>query len=162
MSKHQMTKNDLLNHANIFEKFPDIIFEADSSNDDFEPVQVITLQQYYKDQAYEEAWDHISFDPKNNLELKVEEMANKICAEKYARKKEFVEIYKGRVIIGVDAEKITDLEINKALAYLVSIDDFTPGEIYEFGEEKNINYEFASKILPEYNINLQENPKRIS
>jgi hypothetical protein len=162
MSKHQITKNNLLKHANVFKKFPDIIFEADSSNDIFEPVEVITLQQYYKDKAYEEAWDHITFDPKNNLELKVEEMANKICAQKFAQKKEFVEIYKERVIIGINAEKITDLEITKAMAYLVSIDDFTPGEIYEFGEEKNINYEFASKILPEYNINLQENPKRIS
>lgn len=140
MSIHQITKSDLEEHLNIYEHIPDLVFLAEADNEEFEAVKVITLQQYYKDKAYDEAWDAI---------YKIEELedtANIICNLQYSKKKEFVEIYQNRVIIGINAKTITDQEINKSLAYLVSIEDFTPGEIYEFGEEKKIHYEFAIKI----------------
>lgn len=145
MSIHQMTANDLLSHSEVFEHIPEIVFRAEADNEQFESVQVITLQQHYLDKAYELAWGLISNDP-SNLEESINKAADIICKSDYAYKKEFVEIHKNHVIIGVDAKIVTDKEINKGLAYLVSIEDFTPGERYEFGENRRVKYEFASKV----------------
>lgn len=146
MSTHLMTANDLLEHAEVFEHIPNIVFGAEAEDEEFENVQVITLQQYYMDKCYEQAWDHVDSGSVEDLEQELTEDAEIICGLNFANGREFVEIHRNHVIIGINAKTITDQEINKALAYLVSVDDFTPGERYEFGEEKRIHYEFASKV----------------
>lgn len=146
MSVHQMKRSDVESHEDVYKHFPDIVFLAEADDEKFESVQVITLQQYYKDKAYEKAWDIVSPNNLEELEKKIEEIAEIICHEEHAKAKEFIEIHDNRVIIGLNTKTITDLEVNTGLQYLASIEDFTPGERYEFGEEKKVHYEFASKV----------------
>jgi hypothetical protein len=141
-----MKMSEVEDHSGILEHFPDLVFLADADNEKFESVQVITLQQYYKDKAYEKVWDNIDSGYLKDLEEKIEHAAKEICLQEHKKAKEFVEIHKNHVTIGLNVKSITDEEVNLGLQYLASIEDFTPGERYEFGEEKIINYEFASKV----------------
>lgn len=140
MSTHRLTGEDIHSHEDVHDHFSDLVLLAEAEKEAFEPVQVITLQQYYKEKAYDKAWGMVdSVDS-------VEAVAQSICDDEYATGKEFVEIQKTRVIIGINAKTVTDSQVDRALQLLVSIDDFTPGEFYYFGEDQQIHYEFTSEI----------------
>lgn len=133
MHKHQMTETDLMEHMDTYEHFDDLVFMAESEEDEkFEDVRIFTLKQYMREKAYDEAWAQT--DDVNMIE----ELANKFFEDHYNKKKEFVEIKHDHVVIGLDADVIDDNAVNKAILYLASIDDFTPGEVYEFGEERRL------------------------
>lgn len=141
MKSNQITQHDVDDHSDVYKHIPDFVEYASTHEDEpLEPVQVITTQQYFKEKAYDEAWDIVN-DPND-----IEAVAEQICKEKYVDAQEMVEIFRDRVTIIVHAKTITTIEIERALSLLASVENFSPGNIFKFGERRKILYEFATEV----------------
>jgi hypothetical protein len=121
-------RGDLHRKAKQKSLFNDLLWI--SSIGDFEDVQVITLSQWAKERAYEQAWydaDNISC---------VHDRASKLLHTVYHRVQEFVNIsQEGKIIVGVNASRLDDsLAAERAIELLSNLESCTVCGHYTFGE----------------------------
>lgn len=121
----------------------DLTIFAESEQEEFSDVQVITLNQYVKELGLEQALDefnrHDSVDELNNR-------VNFLVETEYTSAKEFVSIEKEVIRIGVDKSEIDDAAIDYALSLLIQVESFSPGQRFEFGKKVKTNASKSSQI----------------
>lgn len=110
------------------------VFELTESGDfTLADIQVITLKQWATEQAHEEAWMMC------NSPSEVETLAQQIFKTKYSTVSEFVSITEDCIQIGINAAIITDKVVDRALAFLFEVGDFTVGKYVEIGQKVALN-----------------------
>ena len=117
-------------HQTMLKKLPDITFLAEALDDPFTDVSVITLQSHVKTKAkHDTFWLNKS-------------MGSRIDA------KQFIRVEPNRIVVAVDADRVDEQAIDKALLSLMEADLSTG--YCEFGEAITYN---RSELLNDTNIN---------
>ncbi len=97
--------------------WPDVVFQACAMEEEFAPVQVITLYSHCLNIAEEQ-----------NVPLQTIEAG------------EYVQVFEDRVVIAVDANIIDDESIASALDFLTQIDNFEVGTFKEISPKRTFDY----------------------
>lgn len=124
----------------------DLTLFAESEQEDFSEVQVITLDQYVKELALEHALNDFG---RHQLIVDVDEVhdrVNFLVETEYTSAKEFVSIEEEAIRIGVDRSEIDDAAIDYALSLLIQVENFSPGQRSEFGKKVKTNAAKSSQI----------------
>lgn len=131
-----MERGTLKKRADAFKRLTNSILLGSLENEELTDVEVVTLKQYARDCAYKEALG----TPENiasyeDLRIEVETLLETQFKEAH----EFVSIEPDRILIGVDAEKVDDRTIDKALLLLVELENFDVGSYHVFGDPIKLN-----------------------
>ncbi len=99
----------------------------------FQEVTVVTLKSHYNDTCQEMAIQKVNYSNDSKLwEDKVQQTAEHIMNSGGITVREFVSVGEDRnVIVAIDADSITDIEVDTALGYLAEAE--IPGTTY-FGD----------------------------
>jgi len=141
-----MPRGTLRRLANQKNLLANLTLLAESEQEEFADVQVITLKQHVKELALEQALDDFA---RHGLIVKPEEMyerVNFLLETEYTSAKEFVLVEEDAIRIGVDRPEVNDAAIDYALGLLIQIENFDPGEKREFGDKVKINAPHNSQI----------------
>lgn len=117
----------------------DLTIFAELEREEFSDVQIITLKQYVNELAHEQALaelDDLMFFGKPEAII---ERVNFLIETEYTSVKEFVLIEEDVIRIGVDRSEVNDAAVDYALSLLIQIENFNPGERFEFGDKVKIN-----------------------
>lgn len=101
-------------------------------------IQVVTLQQHLYDQAANYAFDTVDFDH-------VDSYIEQLLQTNFSSAKEFVHVQTNRILIGVNAVKITDYMVDYAKTLLIQLESFEPGSKQFFGDEVIIHGKTTDK-----------------
>jgi len=130
-----MLKGTLKKIADQKNLLADLTIFAESEQESFSEVQIITLKQHLKELALEKALN--DFDERGkpgNAYRELHEHVNNLRVTEYSSAKEYVLITQDSIQIGVNKSTIDDDAIDYALSLLLRIETFNPGEKYEFGK----------------------------
>lgn len=120
--------------------WPDVVFLAEAEREPFAEVQIITLYAHCLNIAEAMLYGPFAFLGDNPVELrkKLEKRIKDTLPE--IQEREFVEIQEDRVLIVIDADKVDDDAVARALDLLTHIDNFEVGQTYHFGEPRSFTY----------------------
>ena len=116
-------------------QLPDAVLLADAEQEEFVDLEIITLNAYLKELAYDHAY-HVAIDPDMS---KVEAHANELLEYGIITAKEFVEVQKKKIRVAIDVEIVDDRAMDEAVLRLMELDEFTIGKRLEFGEAKKFH-----------------------
>ena len=103
-----------------------------AESEDFADVQVITLRQFLKERAYDKAWHECS------CPNEVEGYARRLLHTEFTHAREFVDISKKGIQVGVNVSEIDDKAIDRAVALMVQSETLESGHKFEFGERVKV------------------------
>ena len=141
-----MPRGTLKRRANQKRLLADLTIFAELEREEFSDVQVITLNQYVREFALAQTLtelDDIMFMGKPEA---INERVNFLVETKYTSAKEFVFIEEDIIRIGVNRSEVDDAAIDHALSLLIQVENFNPGERFEFGDKVKINAGGNSQI----------------
>lgn len=124
----------------------DLTIFAESEQEEFSDVQIITLNQYVKELALDHAlrdFADIMFTGKADA---VNDRVNFLVETEYTSAKEFVSIEQEAIRIGVNRSEIDNAAIDYALSLLIQVENFSPGQRSEFGKKVKTNAAKSSQI----------------
>ena len=127
-----MPRGTLRRLANQQNLLTDLTIYAESEQERFSDVQVITLAQYQEELALEHALHETKIC---NAASDIDNRVNFLLKTEYTSANEFVSVETNNIRIGVDTEEIDDAAIDYALSLLMQIENFTPGQRFDFGEK---------------------------
>lgn len=105
-----------------------------SDRNDLSDIQIITLKQWLKEQAYEQAWVECTFPGD------IEAYAQHLLETEFTHAKEFVDINaKIGIQIGVNVSEIDDNAIDQAIFLLSQVESLTTIKMHQFGDRVKIN-----------------------
>jgi uncharacterized membrane protein len=110
--------------------YPSLVFLAEATEEPFQEVTVVTLKSHYNDLCQEMAIQKVQYPNDGEIwEAEVQQMAERLMDTGGITVREFVEVGDDRnVTIAIDADTITDSEVDKALGYLAEAK--IPGTTY--------------------------------
>jgi hypothetical protein len=94
--------------------------------DDNVEIQIITLQQWLYEKTLDTVYNITDFAH-----------ITKLIERHHPQIREFVDIDTDKIVIGINAEKINNDNVNNALSLLTSIEDLKKVKKYEFGQSIN-------------------------
>lgn len=118
--KQYLTPNQVKTQNDFYSKWPDLVFLADAEQEDFADVQIVTLNEYRKQQAIEQAAD-LGGDIRT-----IKRNAKKL--EKTIPAVEFVEVFEDHIKICLRAERVDDHLVNRAMQILSNMTEFVRGQ----------------------------------
>lgn len=121
-------RGELKKRANAHRILSDITFLAASETEEWASIEVVTLKQHAKDIATSLAWEQLPSSSLNEIEDLVQTLIQK---NNYAPK-EFVQVLRDKILIGVNDDVVNDDTIDKALLLLIEMDSFEVGQIKTF------------------------------
>lgn len=125
-----MERGTLLQRANAHNRITNATLLGSLEGEDFRDVEVVTLIQYAKDCAYREVLDA----PEHAMSYEdIETQVEGLLETKYNTAKEFVSIESGKIMVGIDADKVDQRTMDKAMLLLVELEHFKPGDYHTFG-----------------------------
>ncbi len=128
-----MSKGELKTLANQKNLLADLTIFAESEQESFSEVQIITLKQHLKDLANEQAINEMNAASVSCMTVMVNR-SDELVETKYTSAKEYVLITENSIEIAVNTTLIDDSAIDYALSLLLQVETIQPGEKYEFGE----------------------------
>lgn len=128
-----MSRGELKKRAGVGTLLPELTFlaAADGGNEDWTDIEIVTLKQHAKDQAMKSAWKH----PKVKTTIDADNKIQQLLQDQFRTSREFVEVQKEKILIGVNCEVVDDNVTDRALMMLIEMDDFTPGNTRLFGDQ---------------------------
>ncbi len=129
-----MSKGQLKTLANQKNLLADLTLFAESEQETFSEVQIITLKQHLKDLAMEQAADEMDCSPISCGTILINRY-DELVETKYTSAKEYVLITADSITIAVNTTLIDDSAIDYALSLLLQVETIQPGEKYEFGDK---------------------------
>jgi len=132
-----MPRGTLRRLANQQNLLTDLTIYAESEQERFTDVQVITLAQYQHELALECALQDTKICSSDASDL--DNRVNFLLKTEYAFAKEFVSVETNSIRIGVDFEEINDAAVDYALSLLMTLETFTPGHRSYFGNRVQTN-----------------------
>lgn len=108
--------------------FTDTLLGVARSADDLADVEIVTLSQHIREDAYKKAWEHGNPD----------DIVDKIqiyMDSNNSTGKEFVQIKNGHITVGLNVPVITDEETYRAIMLLTQCDNIRKDGIFYFGME---------------------------
>lgn len=136
MPRQLMPTGTLKKRAEAYKKINTAILLGSLECEELTDVEVVTLNQYATDCAYRSVLDEQhNTSSYEDVQVQVENLLNTSFKEAH----EFISIEHNRVVIGVDAERVDDRAVDKALLLLVEIEDFSEGAHHTFGEPIALN-----------------------
>ena len=133
----------LANQKNLL---ADLTILAESEREEFADVQVITLSQYAKELALEQTLGESDSSGYIENMKELHKRVNFLIETKYTSAKEFVLIEEDAIRIGVNRSEVNDAAVDYALSLLIQVENFNPGERFEFGDKVKINAADNSQI----------------
>lgn len=125
----------LKKRAEAYKKINNSILLGSLENEDLTDVEVVTLHQYARDCAYKRVLESRAVSSYEDIQIQIEDL----LATSFGEAKEFISVEKERITIGVDAERVDDRAVDKALLLLIELEDFSVGSHHTFGETIKIN-----------------------
>lgn len=131
-----MERGTLASRANAFRRATNATLLGSLEGEEFTDVEVVTLKQYARDCAHQEIMESstciLSYE---DLQVKVEELLE----QKYKSAKEFISIEDGKIIVGLNVDKVDNRATDMAMMKLIELEDFTPGTFLTFGDPINLS-----------------------
>lgn len=139
-------EGELARRLNSYNKldWPELIFYAEAEREPFANVHVVTLYSHCVNLAIEKMITKLSSQGTSVVDIDItkkqyRDMLTEIVPTISAR--EFVEVHKDRVSVAVNRKTVDDFAVDRALEMIETIDDFTVGTYYEFGSNKQYEYD---------------------
>lgn len=130
-----MSRGKLQSLANQKNLLADLTIFAESEQESFSEVQIITLAEHLKELALEQALNDFDVWKKpGNAFRELHEHVNFLQDTKYTAAKEFVQINQDNVQIAVNKPTIDNSAIDYALSLLLQVESISPGNKHEFGK----------------------------
>jgi len=114
--------------------------ELSSGPEDMMLVQIMTLKQWLKEEAYSEAWNSAEY-PHKSVKL----IAERLLKTTYGKGKEFIKVTEDLLQVVVNADEINDNAVDKAIILLSEMEQITPGTRIEIGETINVKHSYLQK-----------------
>ena len=131
-----MERGTLLHRANAHNRIINATLLGSLEGEEFKDVEVVTLTQYAKDCAYREVLDAPEYAMSyEDIETQVEGLLE----TKYNTAKEFILIESGKIMVGINAERVDQRTMDKAMMLLIELEEFNPGDHHTFGEPITLN-----------------------
>lgn len=121
-------KGELRRRARQKNMLNDLIWVSDCN--EYADVELITLTQWLREKAFEQAWD----DSKDPGEVNIR--AQELLKTTHKGAKEFVYVAPdGNVQVGLAVDAIDSYDIlDRAIVLLTKVEELTPGKKFEFGD----------------------------
>jgi len=107
-----------------------IILGASEDEEEWSPIEVVTLKQHARDQATTIAWNDLSVTP-TTADARIDTIAR----AQFHTLQEFVQVLDDKILIGVNCDTVDDNAIDKAMLMLIDVPDFTAGTYLTFGDK---------------------------
>lgn len=119
MMKRLMNRSQLRELNSFYATWPDAVILAEAEQEEFVNVEVITTSAYRKETAFEQSCD-IGGDL-DEIETRMKTI------ERSLSEVEFIEIFKNKIRVCLNAPQVDDNLVDRALFYLGKLDNFNIG-----------------------------------
>lgn len=120
----------LKKRADAYKKINNTIILGSLENEDLTDVEVVTLSQYARDCAYKQVMETCDVQSYEDIQIQIENL----LGTSFNEAQEFISVDNERVTVGIDAERVDDKTVDKAMLLLIEVEDFSQGSYYTFGE----------------------------